>query len=109
MAWFARRDWRDDVSGNVSHHLAALRREVMALSGEAGRYGHQLADRYVPQIAHGAGEIGEVLAQQGAVVAREVGRQAKRAGRAVREDPVPAVAAVVALACVASLLMSRRR
>lgn len=109
MAWFARRDWRDDVSDNVAHHLSALRHEVAALSGQAGRYGHQLADRYGPQIAHGASEIGGALVQQGAAMAQQLGRQARRASRAVKDDPVPTVAAVVAVACLASLLLSRRR
>jgi hypothetical protein len=109
MAWFQRRDWRDDVSDNVAHHLSSLRREVMALSGEAGRYGHQLADRYGPRVAHSAGEIGEALAHQGAVVAQQLGKQARRAGRAVKDDPVPTVVAVVGLLCLASLVMARTR
>lgn len=109
MAWFARRSWQGEVSDNVSHHLAALRREVMALSGDAGRYGHTLADRYGPRLAHGAGEIGEALAQQGAVVARQLGRQAKRVGRAAKHDPATTLAAVVGVACLASLVLGRKR
>lgn len=109
MAWFEQRSWQDEIRDDVGHHLTALRRELAALSGEAGRRGQKLAERYGHQLQHGAGEIGDALVHQGAAVARQVGRQARRAGQAVRNDPAPAVAAAIAVACVASLLLSRRR
>lgn len=60
----------------------------------AGAAGHQLAD-------YGRHE--------GAVLAQAAAKQAVRAGRAVRADPLPAIVGAVGLALFASLLMNRRR
>ncbi|HQZ11820.1 MAG TPA: hypothetical protein PK286_02950 [Devosia sp.] len=120
MAFFNRRSWQDEMLDDVGQHLSALRHEVANLSGEAGKRGQKLAERYgnqlghqlhdtAGQLQHAAGEIGGALVHQGTVAAREVGRQAQRATRAVQRDPLPTVAVVVALACVASLMLARRR
>jgi hypothetical protein len=100
MGMLQRHDWRDVAQDEIVHHLGQLRRDVLALSGSAGRYGSQLQ--------HGAGELGEVLVHQGAAVARQLGRQAKRAGQAVQRDPVPTVVAVFGLACLLSLVLGRK-
>lgn len=100
MGMLQKHDWRDVAPNDILHHLSQLRREVMALSGNAGRYGHQLQD--------GVGELGEALVHQGAEVARQVGRQAKKVGRAVQRDPVPTVVVVFGLLCVASLVLGRK-
>lgn len=97
MSLFSRRSWTDELQDNVGHHLAALRREVQSLSRDAGKYGRGLQ--------HDAGDLGEALAAQGAQMARQLGRQARRAGEAVRQDPVPAMVSLVAVACLASLLL----
>jgi hypothetical protein len=46
---------------------------------------------------------------QGRVAARVLGRQAWKAGKAVRRDPVPATMAVIGLACLLSLLTASPR
>jgi len=66
---------------------------------EAGHYGHELADE---------------AWHQGTMAAKAIGKQALRAGRAVKKDPIPAVAAVAGLACLMVLVgasgrASRRR
>jgi hypothetical protein len=95
---FSRRDWRDELQDDVLHHLSGLRREVMALSGDTRN-----------SLQHGAQEIGDVLMDQGAVLARRFGKQAMRTAKAVRHDPVPAVVGAIGLACLASLVMSRKQ
>jgi ElaB/YqjD/DUF883 family membrane-anchored ribosome-binding protein len=54
-------------------------------------------------------EAADYLRHEGAVVAQTAARQAARASRAVRNDPVPAIVGVVGIALLASLLVSRRR
>lgn len=98
MAMFSQRDWRDELSDDVLHHLSRLRREVLALSGDAGR-----------SLQHGAHDLGGALAATGGVLARRLTREARRAGKAVQRDPVPALAGAIALACLASLMMGKKR
>lgn len=100
MGMLQKHDWRAVAQDEIVHHLAQLRRDVLALSGNAGRYGSQLQ--------HGAGELGEALVHQGAAVARQVARQAKRAGGAVKRDPVPAAVIVFGLACLVSLALGQK-
>jgi hypothetical protein len=47
--------------------------------------------------------------QEGSLVAKAAAKQAMRAGRAVKADPVPAVVGVVGLALLASLVLGRKR
>lgn len=100
MAWLQQRTWQDEMRDNLAHQVHTLRRELAAFGGTAGRYGSHLQ--------HDAGEVGEALVRGGAAVAHQIGRQAKRAGRAVRNDPAPAIAAVIMAGCLLSLVLSRR-
>jgi hypothetical protein len=94
MSWMSKRSWTDDVHDDVAHHLSALRREIASLGRGAGRYARSEAS-----------ELGDALLHSGAAAARQIGRQAKVAGRAIRREPASAVAGVIAVACLASLLM----
>jgi hypothetical protein len=100
MGMLQKHDWRDAAQDEIVHHLGQLRRDVLALSHNAGRYGSQLQ--------HGVGELGGALVHQGAEVARQVARQAKKAGRAVQRDPVPTAVVAFGLLCLVSLLMGRK-
>lgn len=85
-----------DLEDQISH----LKRELSKLGRAAGHVG---AD-----VRHDAAELGEALWKGGSAVARSVSRSAVGAGRAVRRDPVPAVAAAIAAACILSLVLSRK-
>jgi hypothetical protein len=97
MSWMSRRSWTDELQDDVAHHIAALRREVKSLGSGAGRYAR-----------HEASELGDALLHSGAAAARQLGRQAKLTGAAIRRDPVPAMAGLVVVACLANLIMARK-
>ena len=103
MGWLAKRRWQDEVQDRLVHQLAEIRRDVASLGKSvAVRGGH---------LHHDAGDIGEALwhggeslLHGGEAVARQFGRQATRAGRALKEDPMPAVIGVVAIVGVVAAL-----
>jgi hypothetical protein len=96
MGWSHRRRWQDEVQERVAHQLSAIRHDVAALGKSvAVRGGH---------LQHDAGDIGEALWHGGEAMARQLGRQATRASRALREDPMPAVIGVVAIVGVVAAL-----
>ena len=59
--------------------------------------------------AHTPNDIGEELWHQGEIVAKQLGRQARKAGKAIKNDPVPAVVAVAGFALFLNLLLGRKR
>ncbi len=76
-----------------------------------------MAEDHLGQFARQTRAIAEPVLHQaadyarheGAVIAKVAGKQALRAGRAVKADPVPAIVGAIGIALFASLLMSRRR
>ena len=76
-----------------------------------------LAQDHITQFAKQARTIAEPALHQaadyarheGAVVAQAAAKQAVRAGRAVKADPVPAIVGAVAVALLANLIFARRR
>lgn len=96
MGWSARRRWQDEVQGRLAHQLSELRRDVASLGKSVAVSGGHLQ--------HDAGDIGEALLHGGEAVARQLGQQARRVGRAIREDPMPAVVGVVAIVGVVAAL-----
>jgi hypothetical protein len=98
MSWMSHRGWTDGLQHDFSRHLEALRREVQAMGGNAGRMAR-----------NEAGELGEALLHSGAVAAREIGRQARRTGAAIQRDPVPVLVGAIAVACLVSLFVGRKR
>ncbi len=96
MGWLARKSWQDEVQDRLAHQLSEIRRDVASLGKSvAVRGGH---------LQHDAGDIGEALWHGGEAVARQLGQQARRTGRALREDPMPAVIGVVAIVGVVAAL-----
>lgn len=98
------REWSDGQD-QLSHQLAGLRREVAAVS--------QAVQRFGTGAGRDAGNVASNLAdeawQQGERLARDIRRQARHAGKAVREDPVPAIVAVVGVLLALNLLFGRKQ
>ena len=70
-------DAGDGVSDALFDQIAALRKEIAAISDVVSDYGaHQLGD-----VQYNARALAKEMRQQGAVVARQVGHQASVAGK----------------------------
>jgi 2-keto-4-pentenoate hydratase len=83
--------------------LASLRKEVAAISDAVSNYsGHALGDMQRNAVA-----LARDVRQQGAVVGREVNRQAHAAGKVVQENPVPALVVLGTIALLSTLLFRR--
>lgn len=96
MGWSDRRGWQDGLQRNLSRQLADLQEEVSSLGRSVARYGGQ--------VQHEAESLGDALWHGGEMVTQQLGREAKRIGRAVRQDPLPAAVAIVALVGVVAAL-----
>ncbi len=93
------RHWTDALDiEELSRQLSSLRHDVAGVSRAVSRYG-----------AHTAHDVGDQLWHQGEIVARQLSRQAKKAGKAVKEDPVPAIVAVAGFALFLNLILGRKR
>ena len=79
------------VAGHAAEQLSDYRNMATAAAGHAA---HQLAD-------YGKHE--------GAVLAALAAKQAVRAGRAVKQDPVPVIVGIIGVALLANLVFGRRR
>lgn len=91
--------WTDALDlEDLSRQLSSLRHDISGISRSVSRYG-----------AHTANDIGEELWHQGEIVAKQLGRQARKAGKAIKNDPVPAVVAVAGFALFLNLLLGRKR
>lgn len=92
----------DDAQSGLSRRLSHLARDASSISRSLEKYGSS-AGRDLSHFAHDATDA---ALHHGASAARMFGKQAWRAGKAVRRDPVPAVVAVAGLACLLTLVMS---
>ncbi|MDB5541929.1 MAG: hypothetical protein JWQ89_3656 [Devosia sp.] len=92
----------DDAQDRFGRQFATLARDASHLSDALSRYTRD-ARHDVGHLAH---DFADEALHQGAIAARMLGKQAWRAGNAVRKDPVPAVVALAGLACLISLVMS---
>lgn len=98
----------DDAQERFGRQFSSLARDASHLSNALSRYG--AGARH--DVSHFAQDLADGALQQGAVAARALGKQAWRAGKAVRRDPAPTMAALVGIACLVSLVMAsgaRRR
>lgn len=96
MGWLDKRGWQDDAQARLSHQLSELQKETSALARAVARYGDRFGDD--------AEDFGEAVWHGAEAAAKQFGRELQRVGRAVRKDPLPAVAAVVALVGVVAAL-----
>lgn len=87
---------------NLGRQVAGLSREMSHISSALRRAGVHTGHDAVSL----AGNFADSALHQGARAARLMGRQARKAGKAVGRDPAPAIVAVAGLACLLSLVMS---
>jgi hypothetical protein len=93
------RHWIDALDlEDITRQLSHLRHDVAGVSQAVSRYG-----------VHTANDLGDQLWHQGEIVAKKLGRQAAKAGKAVKDDPVPAVVAVAGFALFMRLILGRKR
>jgi uncharacterized protein YukE len=92
----------DDSQDRFGRQFAGLSRDAQRLSDALSRY----TDSTRHDLGHVAHDFADEAWRQGRVAARVFGRQAWKAGKAVRRDPVPATVAVIGLACLLSLVTS---
>ena len=85
--------------------MGGLARDARHLSDTLARY----TDSTRHDLGHVAHDLADEAWAQGRAAARVLGRQAWKAGKAVRRDPVPATMAVIGLACLLSLLTASPR
>jgi hypothetical protein len=92
-----------------------LRHRALALRNQAEDAGGDLLDR----AGHAVGSLRKVAepalhkaadmaVHEGGALARYASRRALRAGRAVRDDPMPALIGAVGIALIATMIFSRR-
>ena len=104
MSWLDRIDERE--ARRVAKAIAAGAMET-----------RDLAEDHISQFAKQARAVAEprlheaadFVRHEGTAVARAAARQAARASRAVKADPLPTIVGIVGLALLASLVLGRRR
>lgn len=102
--------WLDRIDERQARRLA---RSVQS----SAIHTRDMAEDHLSQLARQTRAIAEPVLHQaadyarheGAAIAKVASKQALRAGRAVKADPVPAIIGVIGVALFASLLMSRRK
>jgi len=96
-------DAGESVSDALFEQIAALRKEISAVSEAVGEYsGHTFND-----VQHNAVALAREVRHQGAVVARQVNRQANVAGKAIQENPIPVIVALGTIALISALIFTR--
>ena len=93
----------EEISDNLVHQIAALRKQVDQISHSVQSYGGHSVD----DLTHNAVALANEVRQQGRVVARQVGRQANIAGKAVQDIPVPVLIALGTIALLSTLIFTR--
>lgn len=96
-------DAGEDVAENLGAQLAALRREIATISSAVEEYGGPA----VHDMRHNAVELVDQVRHQGAAAARQIGKQANVAGHAVRENPIPVIVALGAIALISAVIFTR--
>lgn len=91
------------IADNLSHQLAVLRKQVDQISHSVNSYNDHTFD----DLQQNAVAIAKEVRHQGRAVARQVGRQANRAGKAVHDNPVPLVVALGTIALISALIFTR--
>lgn len=104
MSWLERIDERE--ARRIGRTLQAGAVQTRALAedhfGQFARQTRAIAEPVLHQAA-------DYARHEGAVLAKAATRQAARAGRAVKADPVPAIVGAVGIALLANLIFNRRR
>ena len=90
----------EEISENLAHQIASLRKQIDQISHSVNSYS-------IHDLQHNAVAIANEVRHQGRAVARQVGRQANMAGRAVQDNPVPLIVALGTIALVSALIFAR--
>ena len=94
---------REEVGERLGEQLARLRAELTDLASTAQEYGrHHYSD-----LSHQAAATLHELRRHLPGAAEELSRQARQAGRAVRNDPVPLLVTVGTIALLTHLFSRR--
>ena len=107
------RDLAQDQLAQFAHQARALAKPVL----HQAKGKRDSAQDHLSDFAHQARALAEpalhdavdYARHEGVIVARAAAKQAMRAGRAVKADPVPTIVGVVAVALLASLVFGRKR
>lgn len=99
------RHFSRDVEDRMTRQLSHLSHEVGSISQALRRLGGETRH----EAGHLAHEFADQAWQQGAIAAKLLGKQARKAGKAVREDPVPSIVAVAGFALFLNLVLGRKR
>jgi hypothetical protein len=104
MSWLDHIDERDArrLALTLRDQASARRDDVADQLASLARHTRHAVE---PQLRH----AGDIVRREAPVIAEAALRQAKRAARSAKADPVPVVVGVVGLLLVASLLLGRRR
>lgn len=101
VADYGRHEGADLVRDRVHRYADAAQDRAHELSDQARRYAH---------VAGGvAGQLADYGRRETEVLAGVATTQARRVGRAVKADPIPAIVGAIGIALVANLLFGRRR
>ena len=93
----------EEMIDNLSHQIAMLRKEIASITEAVNDYsGSTLED-----VQHNAVVLAREMRKGGELVARQVGRNAGRAGKAVQENPVPVIVALGTIALISALIFRR--
>jgi len=92
----------DDIIDNLTSQIASLRDELSSISESVGKY----SNNHFKDAQHNAVAVVDQVRHQGAVAARQIGRQANVAGRAVQENPIPVIVALGTIALISALIFT---
>lgn len=95
-------DTRDDIQNDLADQIASLREEIASISESVSKY----SNRRLHDMGDNAVAVVDQVRHQGAVAARQIGRQANVAGRAVQENPIPVIVALGTIALISALIFT---
>ena len=106
---------REDAIDDLERQMAALKRELSSLRHSAAKHGSRAYDEVASRGSHAYDDVAEIVAdllgqltRRSRPGRREVQRQARIAGAAVRDHPkTTALVGLAALGLAAALLMRR--
>ena len=96
------RDTGRDVEHDLAEQIEALREEIASISSSVRKY----SSGHLYDIGDNAVAVVDQVRHQGAVAARQIGRQANVAGRAVQENPIPVIVALGTIALISALIFT---
>lgn len=93
----------EEVAENIGAQIAAMRKEIASIAAAVEDY----SGVSVGDMRHNAVELVDQVRHQGAVAAKQIGKQANAAGQVVRENPVPVIVVLGTIALISALIFTR--